>query len=252
MRINRVGITDLDSIIRIRQGSRTYVHIPKISVLIDLSEKERGIHMSRLIESINDIFEAEREIKHFSLEDVGLAILKKLKEKHEFARGEIIISSKLILLKKTPVSQKKTTEAYNVEVRVVLDGGARKAVKVEAIGSTCCPHALKNSGGKRSHVQRAIGTLEIEADFEVPLKMEDMIKAVENSFSAKTYSVLKSEDETEVVRQMYENPRFVEDVVREMAKKAEKLVNKGKIKASCTSLESIHKHNAFAEIVREK
>lgn len=252
MRINRVGITDLDTIIRIRQDNRTYVHIPRISVLIDLSEKERGIHMSRLIESINEACEEEIEARHFSLEDVGLAVLKKLREKHEFSRGEVIIVSKLILFKKTPVSQKKTTESYSVEVRVVLDGGARKAVKVEAVGSTCCPHALKNSEGKKAHIQRAIGTLEIETGFDEPLRMEDMIRMVEGSFSAKTYSVLKSADETEVVRQMYENPKFVEDVVRGIAKKAEKLVKKGKIKASCTSLESIHKHNAFAEIVREK
>jgi len=252
MRINRVGITDLDTIIRIRQDNRTYVHIPRISVLIDLSEKERGIHMSRLIESINEACEEEVEATHFSLEDVGLAVLKKLGEKHEFRRGEVIIVSKLILFKKTPVSQKKTTESYNVEVRVVLEGGTRKAVKVEAVGSTCCPHALKNSDGKRTHIQRAIGTLEIEAGFEEPLRMEDMIQVVEDSFSAKTYSVLKSADETEVVKQMYGNPKFVEDVVREMAKNSEALVKKGKIHASCTSLESIHKHNAFAEIVLEK
>lgn len=84
---------------------------------------------------------------------------------------------------------------------------------MRVIGNTACPHAMANNNGK-THIQRAIGELEIRAPFEEEIPLEEMIDVVESSFSHPTYTLLKTVDENAVVQGMFANPKFVEDVAR--------------------------------------
>ncbi|CUX78850.1 GTP cyclohydrolase IV [Thermococcus chitonophagus] len=245
----RVGITNLRTVAKINWKGRVYTFIPTFEVTIDLTEEKKGIHMSRLIESITDAMSEaiEEEVKriHTSLEELALAIIKRIEEKHPHRRAEVWIKTTLILEKETPTSRKISYEPYDVEVGVIKESNIEKVLKVRVIGNTACPHAMANNQG-RTHIQRAIGELEIRTDFEENIALEDMIEVVESSFSSPTYTLLKTSDENAVVRRMYENPKFVEDVAREILAKAKERF-KGRIHVRVISNESIHKHDVIAE-----
>jgi GTP cyclohydrolase IV len=138
-------------------------------------------------------------------------------------------------------------ETYAVEVKLVSEnGGYRKVLKVAAAGNTVCPHAMNECDGK-THIQRAVGILEIETAYENEIDLEDMIDAVEDSFPSRVYTLLKTEDEKKVVADMFANPKFVEDVTRSILKNAKKRFSGCRIRAKTISEESIHRHDVIAE-----
>ncbi|AFK23283.1 GTP cyclohydrolase IV [Pyrococcus sp. ST04] len=246
----RVGITNLKTIAKINWKGRVYTFIPTFEVTIDLAEEKKGIHMSRLVESITEAMSeaVEEEVKriHTSLEELALSIIQRIEKKHPHRRAEVWIKTTLILERETPSSKKISYEPYDVEVGVIKEKNSiKKVLKVRVIGNTACPHAMVNNQGK-THIQRAIAELEIITNFEEDIALEDMIDVVESSFSSPTYTLLKTSDENAVVRRMYENPKFVEDVAREIfAKAIEKF--RGKVHVKVISNESIHKHDVIAE-----
>jgi len=249
-RLRRVGITNLRTVAKINWKGRLYTFIPTFEITIDVPEEKKGIHMSRLVESItetmSEAIEEEVSKVHSSLEELELAIIKRLEEKHPHQRAEIWIKTHLILERETPVSRRKSLETYDVEVGLIKEKGKlEKVLRVRVVGNTACPHAMVNNRGK-THIQRAIATLEIKTSFNEEIALEDMIEVVESSFSSPTYTLLKTVDENAVVQRMYQNPRFVEDVAREIIFKAKQRF-KGRIHVRVISLESIHKHDVIAE-----
>ena len=249
--LRRVGITNLRSVAKINWKGSVYTFLPLFEVTIDLPAEKKGIHMSRLVESITEAMSeaVEEEVMeaHPSLEELGRAIIKRLEGKHPHRRAEVWIRTHLIIPRQTPASGKTTYEPYDVEVGVIKkeDRVFEKVLRVRVIGNTACPHAMANNNGK-THIQRAIGELEIRPPFEEEIPLEDMIDVVESSFSSPTYTLLKTVDENAVVQGMHANPKFVEDVAREIFAKAKERF-KGKIHVKVISNESIHKHDVIAE-----
>ncbi len=249
--LRRVGITNLRSVAKINWKGKVYTFLPLFEVTIDLPAEKKGIHMSRLVESItgaiSEAVEEEVMEAHTSLEELGRCIIKRLEEKHPHRRAEVRIKTHLIIPRKTPASGRTSYEPYDVEVAIIKneDGSFEKLLRVKVTGNTVCPHAMANNNGK-THIQRAIGELEIRASFEVEIPLEEMVDVVEGSFSSPTYTLLKTPDENAVVRRMFENPKFVEDVAREIFSKAKERF-KGKIHVKVVSQESIHKHDVIAE-----
>ena len=135
------------------------------------------------------------------------------------------------------------------------EGNIRKFIGVEVIGMTACPCAMENIkkvyGERYTHNQRNVATIFIENDGSI--EANDLIDIAEKAMSTPTYEILKRNDEMEVVKQAHENPKFVEDVVRDILKTiVEKYANLPSdyiVIARSESHESIHKHNAFAERV---
>lgn len=249
--LRRVGITNLRSVAKINWKGRVYTFLPLFEVTIDVPAEKKGIHMSRLVESITEAMSeaVEEEVMeaHTSLEELGRAIIKRLEGKHPHRRAEVWIKTHLIISRKTPASGKTSYEPYDVEVGVIKneDGTFEKVLRVRVIGNTACPHAMANNNGK-THIQRAIGELEVRTDFDEEIALEDMIDVVESSFSHPTYTLLKTVDENAVVQGMFANPKFVEDVAREIFVKAREKF-RGKIHVRVISNESIHKHDVIAE-----
>ncbi|WP_457742670.1 GTP cyclohydrolase IV [Thermococcus sp.] len=249
--LRRVGITNLRSVAKINWKGKVYTFLPLFEVTIDVPAEKKGIHMSRLVESITGAMSeaVEEEVKeaHTSLEELGRAIIKRLEGKHPHKRAEVWIKTHLIIPRQTPASGKVSYEPYDVEVGVIKneDGTFEKVLKVKVIGNTVCPHAMANNDGK-THIQRAIGELEVRTAFDEEITLEDMIDVVESSFSHPTYTLLKTVDENAVVQGMYRNPKFVEDVAREIFVKARGKF-RGKIHVRVVSNESIHKHDVIAE-----
>ncbi len=245
--LDRVGVTGLKTIVMTNWKNRRYNFVPEIELTLNLDKERKGVHMSRLIESITESIEQEIEIRHGSLEEVEKDILDRLRKRHTFNHAEISMKTDLTVPRKTPVTGKTTMETYGIEVRLSSEKtGYQKILRVEVVGNTVCPHAMKECNGQ-AHIQRADGVLEIETGYENKIDLEDMIDCVEEAFPSKVYTLLKTEDEKHVVREMHENPKFVEDVTRRILTNAKKKFRNCRIKAKTISQESIHRHDVIAE-----
>jgi len=108
---------------------------------------------------------------------------------------------------------------------------------------------MENNPEGRTHVQRALGTLSLKGTLDDMPEFESIVDVLRKSFSAETFSILKTEDEQVVINRMYENPMFVEDVCRSILAKAKNNFKDKKLDltAIVKSLESIHKHDAIAK-----
>jgi GTP cyclohydrolase-4 len=249
--IDRVGVAGLKAALKLRGSTGEEAHFLSIvDLFIDLDTDRKGIHMSRLVESINEIICKDCNSPKESFEQLGVDILSELQRRHKYKRGEINIATTLLLRRFTPVTAKPTDEPYDVVVKVTVDGtNFLKKLTVKAIGSTLCPHSLETTNGK-AHVQRAEIELSIETGIAENIVLEELIEICEKSFSSPTYAVLKTVDEAAVVEEMFRNPKFVEDVARDCLRQAKNLNFKGRVKIRARSLESIHKHDAISEIER--
>ena len=245
--LERVGVTNLRTIVITTWQGRKYTFIPRIELTLDLEEKRRGAHMSRLVESITETIEEETGVTHASIEEVEKAILEKLRAKHPYDSAQIIMDTELVVPKKTPKTGKNTMETHDVSVKMTYKNKEYiKTLSVTVFGNTACPHAMNQTHGK-THIQRARATLELETGYDNPIYLEKMIDCVEKSFSSEVYTLLKTEDEVYVVEKMFSNPRFVEDVTREILNGAKKQFKGCKIRVKTISEESIHRHDVIAE-----
>ncbi len=242
-----VGIKDLKTFIVLKKNGQHYHFVPTVEVSFDLPKTVRGAHMSRIIESISEII-TERKVCE-SAEKMQVNILKKLKQKHAFKHGRIVFTFDYGYNSITPISHRKTWEICKVTTETLINENDEftHKVTVEVIGNTVCPHAMANNDGK-THIQRAIGKLTIIGNINMIPNYDKMIEIVESAFSSKTYALLKTDDESFVVQQMYDNPIFVEDLCRNILNNSEKHLRGRNLEicAEAISFESIHKHNVIA------
>jgi GTP cyclohydrolase-4 len=246
--IDRVGVENVRTHLTIHRDGVPFIHLPVIDVFIDLKRDKKGIHMSRLIETINEV--VSRRTTDPSLEQVGRDILDGISRRHEYDKGQVTIKSQLLIPRETPASKRRTYESYDIVVRVNKELHMCKYLEVTAVGSNLCPHSLVLTGGK-AHIQRAILTLGITSDFETDLRLEDMADICDSCFSSPTYMVVKGIDEKYMVEHMFKNPMFVEDLARGCLNKVKNLGIHGMVHIKARTLEAIHKHDAVSEIERE-
>ena len=249
IQLSRVGVKNLRTfLITDRSGLRHHI-IPKAEITVDLPADIKGIHMSRLVESITEVVSDEFSVQQ-SVEEIQIHILEGLSKMHKFKRGEIKFDFEFGYSTKTPTSKKRTWEVCDVTAITVKEEGKPfiHSVEVSVIGNTVCPHCMANNDGK-THMQRAIGSLRVVGTKDAIPTYGSMIEVIENSFSSKTYSLLKLEDEMYLTQEMYSNPLFVEDVCRNILQNASEKYNDRHLKmyAEATSLESIHKHDVIAQ-----
>jgi GTP cyclohydrolase-4 len=242
-----------------------------IDVFVDLPATQKGSHMSRHVEVINEIVDQSVRKPVGSLESLCEEISSILLEKHEYANNsEVNISSDYFLEKKLP-SGIKSLESYKLLAQAKAKRGENintKKIGVEVIGMNACPCAMETIREFISsdhpnyknelknvpvitHNQRNITSLMIEVPSNYSIEADDLISIVEDSMSSPTYEILKRADEGKIVYNAHTKPRFVEDVVREILtkilKKYPKLPDEVSVTVRSESEESIHKHNAFAE-----
>jgi GTP cyclohydrolase-4 len=251
-KIDRVGVEGIRSWIKVVRTGKEFVHVPIIDVYIDLQRTKKGIHMSRLVESIGEALEEQSNNYGVcdSLEEFGDKVLMWLSKKSQYDRAEIKIKTTLLIDKKAPQSRKKSLEPYDAIITVIYNKKKLKDLEVCVVGSTSCPHSMELSGNSKAHIQRAKVILGLLTDFSTSIDLERLVSICENSMSAPTFTVLKAKDEKYIVEQQHSKPRFVEDVVRSCFEDLRKTGIKGKVRIKVISDESIHKHNAVAEIVR--
>ncbi|MFW9883768.1 MAG: GTP cyclohydrolase, FolE2/MptA family [Candidatus Thorarchaeota archaeon] len=249
IQLNKVGVKDLKTfLITERSGLRHHL-IPKIEFTIDLPADLKGVHMSRLVESMTEVISEEFSV-YKSVEELQNRILDALSVKHSFKRGEITFDFEFSYATKTPASRMRTWEVCDITASTAKEEGKPNihCAEVKVIGNTVCPHCMANNHGL-THMQRAVGTLGVKGTTDQIPTYGDMIDVIERSFSSPTYSLLKLEDEMHVTKKMHDNPLFVEDVCRNILQNAKEKFDSLtlEIYAEARSLESIHKHDVIAQ-----
>ena len=245
--IQKVGIKNVDvPLIIQRKGQDNQVVYAKAQICASLDMNFKGTHMSRFMEILNEW--REKELLGVDIKGCLEAIKTKLAAK----AAQVKFVFKYFIEKEAPVSKQKSLMAYDCSVEGLLEEDNYKfylGVKVPV--TTLCP-CSKEISEYSAHNQRALIKVVISYDETEHIWLEDLISEIEKTASCEVYPLLKREDEKYVTEHAYDNPKFVEDVLRDIVLKFR---NNDKIKyfeAEVESLESIHNHSAWAYQLESK
>jgi len=238
LRIDKVGVRGLRFPIQIRDKAKsTQNTIATIGMFVDLPKEFKGTHMSRFIEVLN----AHGSIVHVeNITDILHAMQKKLNA----ATAHLEMEFPFFLTKKAPVTQMESVMDYTARFDATASGKDIDFVlTVKSNVTTLCPcsKAISEYG---AHNQRGLCTVQLRSRKAVWI--EDVIAIIESSASAELFSLLKRLDEKAVTERAYENPVFVEDLVRNVAVKLNAHPDVTWYKVEAENFESIHNHNAYA------
>ena len=239
--IDKVGIKNLRYPITVRDRRNGFQHtVASINMFVDLPHDYKGTHMSRFVEML-----------HLLSPDVSLqkyaAILENMKKHLNAASAHLEMTFPYFIEKKAPVSTSPGLMDYTCS----FVGSSDPNGKVDLVSSvvvpisSVCPCSMEISENG-AHNQR--GEVRLSTRFKKFIWMEDMIELVEESASSDVYSVLKRVDEKSVTERAFANPKFVEDIVRDVAKKLKSDDNITWFSVSAENFESIHNHSAYASI----
>jgi conserved hypothetical protein TIGR00294 len=238
LRIDKVGVRGLKFPIQVRDKERAVQNtVATIGMFVDLPKEFKGTHMSRFIEVLN----AHGNVVH--VENIE-EILYAMQQKFQAATSHLEMEFPYFMVKKAPVSGMESVmdyvarfdaTAFHKEIDFVLT--------VKAMVTTLCP-CSKAISARGAHNQRGEVTVQIRSRKAVWI--EDLIGIIEKSASSELYALLKRQDEKEVTERAYDNPVFVEDLVRNVAMKLNKHPDVTWYKVEAENHESIHNHNAYA------
>ncbi len=238
--IDQVGIKSIKHPIIVKDKTGGAQHtVANFNMYVHLPHNFKGTHMSRFVEILN---ENDKELSVESFEGILRAMLKKL----ESVSCNLEMVFPYFIKKTAPISGVKSVLDYEVSFfGKIINGSYTNTTKVVVPVTSLCPCSKKISD-YGAHNQRSHVTVTIEAnDF---IWIEDIINIVEKQASSELYGLLKRVDEKYVTEKAYNNPKFVEDMVRDIAQdlKAHKKINTFIVESE--NFESIHNHSAYALI----
>lgn len=239
--IQRVGVKKVHLPLEILEKCGTYQNVMgEISLCVDLSKNLKGTHMSRFMEILNHWCRksiSNKEIEH---------ILREVKERLKAGRSEIVIRFRYFIEKPAPKSGIRGMLDYMCEFEgKMINDEFHFILGVEVPINTVCP-CSKEVAMYGAHNQRAVVRARIEYLPEAFIWLEDLIVAIEKTGSFEIFPVVKRKDEKFITEKAYENPKFVEDVVRDIVTVLGRDERICWFEVECESSESIHNHNAFA------
>jgi GTP cyclohydrolase I len=239
--IDKVGIKNLRYPITVRDRRDGFQHtIAAINMFVDLPHDNKGTHMSRFVELLH-LLRPEVSLKKFS------AILENMKEHLNAASAHLEMTFPYFIEKKAPVSTSPGLMDYTCSIIGTSDPSGKVDLISEVVVpiSSVCPCSMEISDNG-AHNQR--GEVRLSTRFKKFIWMEDMIELVERAASSEVFSVLKRVDEKYVTERAFANPKFVEDIVRDVAKNLRDDDNITWFSVSAENFESIHNHSAYASI----
>jgi len=242
--INKVGIKDIRHPVRIRDRSGGEQHtIASFNMYVNLPHNFKGTHMSRFVEILNN---HEREISVKSFKDM----MEEMTERLEAESGHIEMSFPYFINKTAPVSGVESLMDYDVTFIGEINSGKNNiTIKVVVPVTSLCPCSKKISD-YGAHNQRSHVTVTAKiSDF---IWIEELIAMVEQEASCELYGLLKRPDEKMVTERAYDNPKFVEDMVRDVAALLNKEERISSYIIESENFESIHNHSAYALIEKDK
>lgn len=234
----KVGVKGMRYPIRVLDKADGVQHTTaQADLYVDLPQHYKGTHMSRFVEAF------ERHRRDLSMPRF-LDMLRELRSDLEAESAFARIVFPYFIQKKAPVSGLSGTMSYDCTYEGWVNSSSRHfAVSVSVPVSTVCP-CSKAISERGAHNQR--GVVRVELELGPFFWIEDIIDLVEESASAPLYSLLKREDEKFITEQAYDNPKFVEDLVRDVYIRIRDLGHFPRFSVEAENYESIHNHNAFA------
>jgi GTP cyclohydrolase I len=243
--INKVGIKSIRHPVRVRDKNGGVQHtVAVFNMYVGLPHNFKGTHMSRFVEILNG---NEREISVESFEPMLREMVKRL----EAETGHVEMTFPYFINKSAPVSGVKSLMDYEVTFTgEIREGGEYEFnMRVVVPVTSLCPCSKKiadyGAHNQRSHVT-------VTATTNSHLWIEELVGLVESQASCELYGLLKRPDEKFVTERAYDNPKFVEDMVRDVAGllNSEQRIDAYIVESE--NFESIHNHSAYALIERDK
>ncbi len=277
--LSRVGVTGVEKVIRMRQDGSEQLFSARFECVVDLGPAQKGAHMSRFEEVVNDAINAVvLGEATFKVETLAEHIAQRVRGRQGARRAEVSVEARFPEHKPAPVSGIRTQELYTLHGSAICSElGTRRLIGVTAQGITACPCAQQLVAGSArerletegfdpdeigrilaavpvaTHNQRGLGTLHIGCTelCDDEIDAATLLEIVEGSMSSEIYELMKRTDEAHVVEKAHRRPRFVEDCVREMIRGVihafPALDDRAFVSARQVNLETIHQHNVVAE-----
>jgi GTP cyclohydrolase I len=216
--------------------------VAEINMYVNLPRYYKGTHMSRFVEILNE------HSRRISLQNFS-EILDEMKKRLNAESAHMEITFPYFINKAAPVTGSEGLMEYKCTFKGSLNKGSDVVTVIRVPISTLCP-CSKEISEFGAHNQR--GEVRLQVRFKKFIWIEDLIRLVEEMASTDVYSVLKREDEKYVTERAYNNPKFVEDIVRDIAKKLNDDPNITWFSVESENFESIHNHSAYAYIEKSK
>jgi GTP cyclohydrolase I/GTP cyclohydrolase-4 len=276
--LSRVGVTGVEKVIRVEANGRENLFYAELECFVDLEPRQAGVHMSRFEEIVNGAIDEVVLSEAFRAEVLAAHIAELVRKRQGGQRAEVSLTARYPETVAAPKSGQETQEIYVLFGTAVASAeGTRTLTGVQAQGMTACPCAQEMVAGLSrerladqgfaaeeieriidvvpiaTHNQRGIGTLHVGCPEGGPAWIDapQLLRIVESSMSSEIYELMKRPDEMSVVVKAHENPRFVEDCVREMIRQVVEgypdLPDEAFVMARQENLETIHRHNVVAE-----
>lgn len=240
VRIDRVGISDFYIPVKIESNYKVLSTSARFSFSASLRKSERGTHMSRLILILHEFQDLLFDY------DTLIKISDEAKMRLKSTSSVLSLEFDYFVQKQSPVTKINNIVNYKASMVIKNDHNVKVCLKIIVPITSVCP-CSKEISDRGAHSQRGEVTIEADITNKKQLWFTELIKAVESAASTEIYSVLKRSDEKFVTEFAYQNALFVEDIVRTIDKKMMELAIKN-YSITCKNYESIHNHNAFAQI----
>lgn len=244
--IDRVGIKDISHpITYIDRDGKKSPTVGNFTMTVTLPENVKGTHMSRFIQILN---EGPCEFDSSNFGDM----IAKVRDRLESETAHIILDFPFFRMQQAPSSGVESLMDYQVTLYGSLNKGVTDVMmKVVVPVTSLCP-CSKSISKYGAHNQRSHITIKAKATVGKTLHIEDLIDLAEKKASCELYAILKREDEKVVTERAYDNPAFVEDLVRDIAVDLNANENVNYYRLESENFESIHNHSAYALIENQK
>ncbi len=243
--IDYVGVKNVQFPVQLKMRDGSVQHtVGTFALYVSLPADQRGTHMSRFMEALQDF---RRPLDHQGIRDLCASVRERL-----FApSARIQVEMPFFLEKAAPVSGVKSLLDYKASFHVDMNesGESISVMGVKVPAKSLCP-CSKEISDYGAHNQRSIISADVKYDGAVWI--EDLIETMEQSASSPLYALLKRPDERFVTQAAYDNPKFVEDIVRDLALGLDGDDRVTWYRISAENFESIHNHEAYAQIERTK
>ncbi len=239
--IDRVGVKGLRYPITVLDRARRTQHtVASVNMTVNLPHRFRGTHMSRFVEILSE----HRDALH--IDTIG-DILEKMKDRLDAEEAHMEVAFPYFIEKKAPASGTASLMEYGCSYVGTLGRRRDIILGVSVPVTTVCP-CSKEISDRGAHNQRSVVTIRVR--FREFLWIEELVETAEAAASCPIWPLLKRSDEKAVTERGYDHPRFVEDVVREVALRLDRDPRITWYRVESENMESIHNHNAYASIER--
>jgi len=242
--IDQVGIKNINWPLRIKEGKEVQTISSNIDMYVNLPGDLKGTHMSRFVEVLSEYQDKPISVK------VIRSILMDLKKRLQATSAYMNVRFMYFVEKSAPVSKKKGFMDYRIEIQPFQNCEESEIrYKLSVPIKTLCP-CSKEISKYGAHNQR--GEVTLSAVCKDKIWITDLLKIIEDQGSCQVYSLLKRVDEKYVTEKAYENPKFVEDVVRDCAMSLKANSDIKSFEIECENYESIHNHSAYSKVVFDR